>query len=165
MDQLTQIFTSRLQGTQFKSVNAERYKTGSSNGVLYCSVTVSLARDKENHKVAKAEVAVNVKGLPKDAPLDTNDVIFKVDVSVQGRYEWPVELPADDFSTEVTNALCQALFVVAIDRVHALMADMGAGRPTLDVDLRKIADHNLPEESSPEATRPAAAKRRGKKAA
>jgi len=97
--------------------------------------TLSISKDDPTRATAK--IKLEIKGIPKDAPEDTDQLEFKVELELRGIYKWPEAITQAQLEAKEINAiLAQPLFVRATSAAESLLSDLGVRGLKLDTDLR-----------------------------
>lgn len=128
---------ARLTQLRFASISAHRPKVAMSGGSLMMRAVATLSIHKDDPKKATAKLKVEIRGVPKDAPEDTDQPEFKVDLELRGIYKWPEAVTQEQIEvSEINGILTQPLFLRATSAAESLLSDLGIRGLKLDTDIR-----------------------------
>lgn len=140
MTDLEILMKGRLTQVRVAQMTADRLDVKSDGGSLVITATTSIGSSSGPTK-AVAKVKLNVKGIPKGAARDTEDIAFSVGLEVRGLFDWPFEVEEKSFKNrEFISLLCQPLYLHAAKKAEGLIADLGIRGVKLDTDARLISD-------------------------
>jgi hypothetical protein len=144
MDDFEIISLGRLTQVRFATIRAQRANAKGAGGALLVNSTSSVTRSKDEPNKAIAKLILDLRGIPKDAAEDTDDIDFRIELEIRGVYRWPSEVAVESFERQdITSLLCQPLFLNAARKAESLVSDLGIYGAKLDTDLRTIADEAL----------------------
>lgn len=93
-------------------------------------VSAGLGKVSSDNLQALAEVTIAIKGIPEKAK-DKDQYAFSAEIVMQGVYTWPQRRPSNLNDKDLTNQLCQPLYVMAVTEITRLVNGTGMGRITL----------------------------------
>lgn len=145
--------TPKLLKTRLKKIDVH---TGPGLGIdgagqMNVEVEAGVAPVPANERQAAAQVTIKIEGIPKKAK-DQTQYAFKAEIVILGTYEWPKK-PPHNIDRELTNALCQPLYVMAVTDLTTLIPRTGAGL----VRFPWTIDDG--DDATPPPTKPASTKR------
>lgn len=146
MDAFDLLSRARLTQVRFSQISAHRASVGNSAGSLLFNTTASVVSHKTDANKALAKISLDARGIPKDAAENTNEFAFRAELEIRGIYRLPDGVTSEMLKrTDVTNLLCQPLYVLAMRKTESVLADLGVTGLQFDCDLRTIADGSSAE--------------------
>ena len=122
----------RLIKTRFKKIDVhtgpgEQLQGG---GKMSVEVTAGLGNDAKDSRRVVAEVTITIKGIPEKAK-DESQYAFSAEITMQGVYEWAEKAPSNLEDKNLTNMLCQPLYVTSVSEITMLVQRTGVGTISL----------------------------------